>query len=315
MGHPPPPFGRRASISRRATLTLSLLCVGAALLACGAASAVTLTNGTASALKLNIQIYPVYPYPASRKMQIQVDIADASGYPVNLRNGQKLTCNGVGFPQGGRSLSGSSSAPDETVIQVSPQPPGGAYTFVYTDERGQQTTLVVPVGSTPLQILSPRAGDVIPIPTPKAGPIGTPAITPAAGPQSPDLGASLVVQYLLPETPPGATITSYVAAWWAIPDCAAPEKRLGYTSCKTRSELGFVSAGTVDKSGTGAALTKTVTITDGSPDSGYTFATFQPGPGWIHLDARIDWTPATTGFAAVNVQMQSATEIPITWVR
>lgn len=314
MGHPPPPSGRGPTISSRVTLTLTLWCVGAALLACGSVGAVTLTTGAASVLKLNIRIYPVYPYPASGKVQIQVDIADASGHPVNLRNGQKLTCNGVEFPHGGLPLFGPSTAPDDTTIQVSPQPPGGAYTFVYTDERGKRTKLVVPVGSTPLQILSPRAGDVIPIPTPKAGLVGTPATTPAPGPRSPDLVASLVVRYQLPETPPGATINSNVQAGWAIPNCASPKKRLGFTACNTQSELGWVSASTADRSDTGAALTKTVTIADGGPD-GYTFATFQPGPGWIHLDAWIDWTPATTGFAAVKVQVTSTTEIPITWVR
>ena len=70
-----PPFGRRPISSGRATLLLSLLCVASVLLACGAMSAITLTNGTASALTLHIQINPVYPDVASEKVQILVGIA------------------------------------------------------------------------------------------------------------------------------------------------------------------------------------------------------------------------------------------------
>lgn len=307
MTHPTPPSGRRSSTDSRARLVLTLLLVAAALLACGSCGyygrttyvpTVTLTNAPASALNLAILILP-----AGEKVQIQAALTVAANNLNNLvilHNGQKLTCNGVEFP----TL--------RPVIQLSPQPPGGAYTFVYTDERGQQTKFVVPVGSTPPKILSPHAGDIVPIPTSKAGLIGTPATTPTSSTRPPDLVASLVVQYILPEFPVGSDITSFAEAGWAIPNCASSEKR---HTVQCEHEWGTIDTGTSESNDTGAAKTKTTTFSDLDYPLGAGFEAFQPGPGWIGLNYSIHWTPTDSGFAYTHLDMQQMIEFPITWVR
>jgi hypothetical protein len=129
MTHPSSRSGRRPTISSLARLTLSLLLVAAVLLACGGVgghrSAITLTNAPASALELG-----VYIRPDGEKVKVSVNITDTSGHYVNLRNRQRITCNGIAFPSRQDDGSGADALPDEPVIELASQPPDGVYTFV-----------------------------------------------------------------------------------------------------------------------------------------------------------------------------------------
>jgi hypothetical protein len=65
-----------------------------------------------------------------------------------------LTCNGVTIPE---VDSGRSIDPPTRAVTVPRQPPGGAYTFVYTVETGHQTTVVVPAPQVDLGVTQPVA--------------------------------------------------------------------------------------------------------------------------------------------------------------
>jgi len=320
MTHPPSRSGRRPAISRRARLTLALLLAAGALLACGGLgsrhySAVTLTNAPASALKLFI-----YISPDSEKVKIEVSITDTSGNPVNLRNGQRITCNGVAFPSGQNGGSGTGALPDEPVIELAPQPPSGDYTFVYTDERGRQTKLVVP--NLPVQMLSPRAGDVVPIPQPASRIVGTPAATPTPLPadqhleRAPDQTASLVVRYTLPALPSGAGAGVSAYARWSSAACPPDQSQCDNSApCAPSNQCGYIRVDATAIQQADAAGTRTVTIADFAYLLGDGFESFQPEPGRIGLYSDIQWDAADSGFAGAHLAVDSRADAQITWVR
>ncbi len=143
----------------------------------------TLATASPSQLTLSIEIdneyVPPLGSPPSKQITLNIKLRDATG-PVILSHSQSFVCDGASWD--------SQSA---TPLIVRHQPPGGAYTCVYTDERGQPTQLTIPVPPGTWKILNPAAGAQTPIPL-KTG--------------------NLTVTYEFPRLPPYATAAVSVNA-------------------------------------------------------------------------------------------------------
>jgi hypothetical protein len=116
----------------------------------------TLATASPSQLTLSIEIdneyIPPLGSPPSKQVTLVIKLQDAKG-PVILSHGQSFVCEGA--------IWDSQSYPP---LIVRHQPPGGAYSCVYTDERGQSTQITIPVPPGTWKILNPAAGAQVPIP-------------------------------------------------------------------------------------------------------------------------------------------------------
>lgn len=188
---------------------------------------------------------------------------------------------------------------------VAVPPPSGAYTCVYTDERGQQTTLHVRPPTGDLRILSPARGATLHIPGPPPGPpVATPTDAPGATPavQLPRPAGlvsapPILVRYVPLVPPAGATVTERdVEA-----DLRGPI---------TRSDAAYALVISHDQSMSGE-----VACTDKATRVGWGFDSFAPGEGRLDLFGHLLWKQEGAGFAAVQVNFNYVRMEPIAWVR
>jgi len=207
------------------------------------------------------------PDSAVTTVFVSVTFSNASEGFV-LSGKQSLTCNGVKVPSGA----------------VPRQPPGGAYTFVYTDEQGHQTTLIVPVPQGTFQALSPTPHASVPIPMNTRH---TPPASATPGPRSPEFTNVLSIHYRFLLLPQNATAT--MSAYASFPNGAV--------------------------FGTEEPATGTYLLSDAGTPYGQGFEAFPPGPGLITLKASIDWTPPASGFHTVQVVYGATLVYAITWTK
>jgi hypothetical protein len=264
----------RPEVRSRKKLLWLLLPLGGVLvilLACGAAPN-TVATAPASTMSLSIWIdNQLIPDSTGTTVSIYVTFSNASvGFALSGK--QTLTCNGVKLPSGAVRWS------------VPRQPPGGVYTFVYTDERGYQTTLIVPVPRGTFQVLSPMPNAAVPIPMHTRY---TPPASATPGPRPPESVNALSIHYLFPLLPQNATATMSA-----------------YASSSNGNVFG------AEEPATGTYL-----LSDAGTPYGQGFEAFPPGPGVITLKASIDWKPPASGFHTVQVVYRANLAYPITWTK
>ena len=286
-------MGRHAELPRHARLPEQLRVVGtialaaALFLACGQIMPPpVLDRAPASALTLAIQFDDGPILEGSQYVNTPVEVivnVFSGGHAVTLSSEQKLTCNGVKFPNPGTG---------ELDAAVDRPPAGGSFDFVYTDEQGHTTTFSVPA-IAPLTFISPAPGAAVAIPQ-RVALVPTPA--PGAippGDRTPDLAhVPLMVRYVVPSLPPGTE-----GIVWMDARCATSRASDG---------CGVVE-GRVREPATG-----TYAISDASSAYSYGFETFVSGPGYITATLRVTWEPVTA-LQSVKVTYNSFTASLIMW--
>jgi hypothetical protein len=256
-------------------LVLPLIFALLVFLACGLTDEIrTEATAPASSLKLLISIPGQFAAASTGKTSVFISVffSDASGNFI-LSGKQKMTYNGVNL----------SSETSTSGIPL--QPPNGAYTCVYTDEQGHQTTRVIPVPQGTFKITSPANGATLPIPKSAQ----TPPADSTPGPRPPEFTASMHIHYVFPVVPHNATATVWGKAL-APPKDYAPEIQ-----------------------GTTEPMTGDYTLSDGEAAYGQGFDGHSPGPGSIALDSTIQWDAPPGGFQAVHISYGDGLSIPVTW--
>jgi hypothetical protein len=286
------------------------------------------THRPASQLRLAIQIGGQYEqYGASPDVQAQVRVFEVSNSnEVSLADKASLTCNGADIKRNSYGFS----------LPCPPQPPGGVYRIVYTDEHGAATTVVVPVPVGTFSILSPSAGASVPIPT----------------------NGVLTVRYTIP-TPPanGSVAIDNVTAACSVSDaqpCGAVYANLQPTATATPGQGAGVAAvapltaglanatpmpgktptrgptptqgptplpGSTPQPTTPGipAATPTVVVTQNG-DTGAILLTgdyseFQPAKGFLSLSVEAHVAPDPGDFAAVTASYSDTLQSAFTWIR
>lgn len=296
---PPVASGRRARRSSGWSL-LAATCALPLLLGC--LKLTTLTSAPAARLSLQATFDGALVPSAMTVISVYINL---DSQPAILGAGQRLTCNGVlvrrpdtnaqgyGFPEG--------------TVTVPRQPPGGRYIFVYTDERGRQTTVVVPAPLMDFAITSLAASARVPIP--RRVDRGPTAATPTPGqPRPPELAdAPLTVRYTVPypadslTVEPNSTIEDAVVATaqGARKEGAPPE-------CLQVQSDGYPSNGVVNATGE-------ATVADTQLPYGVGFENLAPGPGSIDVKMYVMRYVPATGFASFHVFFRDDASIPVTW--
>ena len=146
---PPRPAHTTRRLARLWT-TLTLLAALLMILAC--MSVAKLKAAPATTLQLTVVLQGGL-VPASQ-VKISVYITTTPNAWVQFAGHQKLTCNGVNIPE---VDSLNSNGPPTRTVTIPRQPHGGSYMFVYTDESGHQTTVVVPAPQVDLAVTRPVA--------------------------------------------------------------------------------------------------------------------------------------------------------------
>src|SRR5512146_174399 len=141
------PLGRR-SRPRRVMVALVIAAVLVPLvLACGEDPAPQrLTTAPASQLQLSLRFDATASEPSNPLPPDKVLVTawfQSAQVQVVPSGGQTLFCDGVNVAVPAR---------------LDRQPPGGVYTCVYTDERGQRTTVIIPVPTGTRARTNPAAG-------------------------------------------------------------------------------------------------------------------------------------------------------------
>ena len=254
-------------------LVLSLVCVVLVLLACGATPIVNrLAKAPASTINLTVVIDDQLAF-TSEKTTVLVSAGFSNKRESFVLSGkQLLTCDGVRVP----NMSGV------------PRRNAGVYTFVYTDEQGHQTTLLVPVPKGVLDMTFPPGG---------GGPVALPTTAQDAalvestpGPRPPALASAFIIHYHFPLLPPTAT---------------------GTVSAYVTSEFGTSKYDEV--TGAVEAATGTYVLSDAGTPLGQGFDGFAPGPGVLMMSAQAHWATTTSGFHRVDVTYRGEVSIPLTW--
>jgi hypothetical protein len=288
-------------------------------LACGA-TPVLLTAAPAEDLQLSIRLTGAFTTD-DLPVELRVTVQEPSkGGFVALTSAQRLTCEGVSDPS-------DEEHPWTSAVFVVPrEPPGGAYTCVYTDERGQRTILTLPIPAGQFAFVSPAAGARMAIPQPPDEPTATAAATPVPSQPTP---LSLVIHYTFP-SPPGYTApladsTSTPAAQGPGPyatifgevGCGAPPPlplRSQYANATSTAGAAPAPTGLacIPANGDLAAATGTY-VMSGMHGVYYRFSGILTGPGWIHLEFQMRWSAPAGGFKSIQVDTRDDVSTPITW--
>ena len=295
-----------------------------AFIGCGA-SPLPITHRPASELRLEINIINQYKKDAGVYVQVRAfDGVNERG--VAFADKASLTCDGVNIKaQAAWKEAGAGSCPR--------QPPGGAYTFIYTDEHGASTTVTVPVSVDAFSILSPAPN--------------SPALIPTNG--------ALSLRVSLPALPNGNfTVGSITASVGSYPNTyasvsAAVQDDATPTITPTARNAGYRGlASLANDRARSATPTPPATPTQGyqppTPTPGDTqtpslppppasatmtrdgangiitlrgdFSQFFPGDGEVALEVRAQETLDAGGFAAATATVESERiSFPITWAR
>lgn len=306
---------------------LPLLSLALAIWACSAGRRAVpppVTHLPASQLRAVIQF--VGQYDNSPNVQVLVRLYEAAtSKEVSVADKARLTCNGSDVKP---NFTGS-----DLMRPCQRQLPGGAYRIVYTDDHGVAATIVVPVPSGALAILSPRNGSTVKIPVTE--PLAIHYQLPIAPPRSSvtivnaiascatkSASSCAVVAYpSLPIYPyttatPGAALPTSTSFENLAPSTPTPgsdkptatafANRGPATPTPPRESTQTLPApnATVTQSGSAG----TITLTGA-------FSEFQPGPGNIAITIAAQITPDLGGFAAGAATMTGSVNANITWMR
>jgi hypothetical protein len=195
---------------------------------------------------------------------------------VRFTNHQHLTVNGLEVPH---KDSGSSREPPRRDVTLPRQPPGGAYTFVYTDEQGRQTAAVVPAPPVDFTITEPAAGAQVQIPR----------LT----------SQTLTVHYTVPFPPaslPAAPATSQ--------DRVVAQANGNCKEHRRESSCLLIGGGA-------DPVTGAVALGKFAAPYGYGFENLAPGPGSIQLVMTVSWYLPTAEFFSFRAIFQDTAAVPI----
>jgi hypothetical protein len=142
----------------RLRLIAAVLCVMIAFLACSGPQVTHLSTAPAEQLRLEARFEHLLT-PAEQAV-VDVTLETAQNARLILADNQHLTINGQAATLAPTYLGGAYR------FTVPRSPSGGEYTIVYTDERGQQTSVVVPAPQRDLTLTAPAAHTRLPIPAP-----------------------------------------------------------------------------------------------------------------------------------------------------
>ncbi|HEY7093696.1 MAG TPA: hypothetical protein VH393_10975 [Ktedonobacterales bacterium] len=261
-------------------LIVAAFCAVVALLACSSPQVTHLSTAPAEQLSLRLSFTNLLT-PAAEVI-VDVVVSSDPNTRVALADNQRLTVNG--------------RAPDSPPLirlgasyrfTVPRSSTGGEYTFVYTDERGQQTSVVVPTPQHDLTITSPAAHAQVPIPTP---------------------GAPLALRYTAPELfpatarPPNSPYTRIEAGAEGHCQAARPDG----ISASAPSCINF---GSTQSDESGAAV---ISDTGALPE--YGFINLAPGAGELYVRVDVYGYLPPAGFVSVLLSVTDIASIPITWV-
>jgi hypothetical protein len=306
---------------------LPLLSLALAIWACSAGGRAVpppVTHLPASQLRAVIQF--AGQYDNSPNVQVLVRLYEAAtSKEVSVADNARLTCNGSDIKP---NFTGPS-----LMRPCQRQLPGGAYRIVYTDEHGVAATIVVPVPSGALAILSPRDGSTVKIPVTE--PLAIHYQIPIAPLQSSvtivnavascatkSASSCAVVAYpswlIYPyiTATPGAAIPTPTTFESRGPSTPTPgsikstatvfENRGPATPTPPRESTQTLPAPSATMTQSGGA--GTITLTGA-------FSEFQPGPGNIAITIEAQITPDLGGFAAGAATMTGSVSANITWMR
>lgn len=259
---------------------VAALCAMVVLSACGGPAVVHLSTAPAKQLQLGL----VFTQALAPSAQVIVDVtmSTAPGNRVQLDDNQHLTVNDKTVDASAVSL--GCCAYRFTV----PRPPaGGKYTVVYTDERGQQTSVVVPAPQRDLMITSPAAHAQIAIPNP---------------------GGQVAVQYTVPSLfPPTSPLSRFPST--QIHAGAEGHCRVETSPGIVASAPSCINVGSAQPDETGSAV---ISDTHALPGDG--FGNLAPGPGDLYVGVNVHGNLPPAGFASVLISFTDTVYIPITWV-
>jgi hypothetical protein len=296
---------RVPDVSRRTALlpVLAAVLAGAVALACGA-TPLFVTTAPAADLELHVEILGLYG-PPQDQVHLSVTIEDPSKHSlVALTTSHRLTCDGVTNPN-------QAVQPWWAASFVVPRvAPGGAYTCVYTDERGRHTTATIDIPPTPFAIIAPSAGAAVPLPGWLA-PQATVTATADAARTGQTIVQPLLIRYDFP-SPPGYTPPSPSKSF--VPPAQGP-----YALVSGGAGCGPVLYSTMlypPVSPYGQAATGAYALI-GPPHPPVFYCALMPplpAPGFIYLTLSTRWTAPAGAFRGIQVATRDYTVIPITWM-
>lgn len=263
----------------RLRLIAAVLCVMIAFLACSGPQLTHLSTAPAEQLRLDVRFEHLLT-PAAQAI-VDVTLVTAHNAQLILADHQHLTVNG--------------QAADQTLIRlggayrftVPRSPSGGEYTIVYTDERGQQTNVVVPAPQRDLTLTAPAAHTRLPIPAP---------------------GERLTLRYTGPELFPSTSPLAHppLTEIYAGAEGPCRAARRDGISASAYSCI-HVSSAQPDESGSAV-----ISDTDGLPESG--FGNLAPGAGELYVRMDVNGELPSAGFASVWLRDTDVASIPVTWI-
>lgn len=267
----------------RLRLVITAFCAATLLFACGTPSTVRLS--TAPAEKLALSLNFTHALAPSAEVIVDATLRSPAGNPVNLTGKQHLTINSRDedpAPLGGVLGQGAYR------FTVPRPPAGGAFTVVYTDERGKQTSVVVPAPQRDLTITAPAAHAQIAIPKP---------------------GEQVTLHYAVPALfPPTSQLSRPPST--QVDAGAEGHCRVAKSSGTPASVPNCSSARSSQPDATGSAV---ISDTGEPPENG--FGNLAAGPGTLYVMVNVyGHLPSPTGFASVLISLTDVVSIPITWV-
>jgi hypothetical protein len=259
---------------------VAAFCVVIALLACSSPQVTHLSTAPAEQLSLRLSFTNLLTPVA--EVSVDVTVSSDPNTRVALAGNQRLTVNGqAADPSPLIGLGGSYH------FTVSRSSAGGEYTIVYTDERGQQTSVVVPAPQHDLTITSPAAHAQIPIPAP---------------------GAPLALRYTAPELFP-ATSPLAKDPYRQIDAGVEGHCRASRPDGISASAPSCINFGSTQPDESGVAV---ISDTGALPE--YGFGNLAPGAGKLYVRVDVNGAMPPAGFASVWLMITDVVDIPITWV-
>jgi hypothetical protein len=264
----------------RLRLIAAALSLMIALLACSGPQVTHISTAPAEQLRLELRFeHLLTPAPQAT---VDVTVVTAHNARLILTDQQRLTVNGqAADPSPFVQLGG--------VYQFTvPRPSNSAnYTIVYTDERGQDSHVIVPAPQRDLTLTAPTAHTHIPIPT---------------------SGQQFTLHYtapkLFPSTSPPAEHPSTEVSAGAEGPCQIA-RRDGISA--TALSCIHVSSRQPDESGSAA-----ISDTDVLPE--YGFSNLAPGAGELYVRMDVYGYLPPAGFISVLLSVSDVASIPITWI-
>jgi hypothetical protein len=290
------------AIRGNTVLRVGLAILGAVIvLACGA-TPTPLKTAPARDLQLSFEMVGAYT-SADGLVQMKVYVSDPSkGGLVALSGSQRLTCDGVSG-----DMQGAGGGWWTAYFALPRQPSGGAYTCVYTDERGQQTTATIAMPPGRFAITSPAAGAHVPIP----GPLGLKATVTPSPNQAHDpawLDQPLVIHYVFPR------LSGYVPP--PSGQSVTPPPQGPYAIVGADAGCGDIPPTPVlcpPVHGSGQSPTGIYYLSDAAYASGQGFDQIVPGPGYIYFSLGMHWSAPAGGFRSIVVESEDVATVPIVW--